>query len=68
MASNLLPWQQTYLIKTKQARLKDFKTNRKDYETLLCCPDQEKELLFASMEGEKGNVISQSEMDQKEEE
>jgi len=27
--------------------------------------DQEKELLFASKEGEKGNVISQSEMDQK---
>jgi hypothetical protein len=30
--------------------------------------DQEKELLFASKEGEKGNVISQSEMDQKVEE
>ena len=28
-------------------------------------PDQEKELLFASIEGKKGNVISQSEMDQK---
>ena len=27
--------------------------------------DQEKELLFASKEGKKGNVISQSEMDQK---
>ena len=30
--------------------------------------DQEKELLFASEEGKKGNVISQSEMDQKVEE
>jgi hypothetical protein len=30
--------------------------------------DQEKELLFASEEGENGNVISQSEMDQKVEE
>ena len=30
--------------------------------------DQEKELLFASQEGKKGNVISQSEMDQKVEE
>jgi hypothetical protein len=30
--------------------------------------DQEKELLFASKEGKKGNVISQSEMDQKLEE
>lgn len=30
--------------------------------------DQEKELLFASKEGKKGNVISQSEMDQKVEE
>lgn len=29
---------------------------------------QEKELLFASKEGKKGNVISQSEMDQKVEE
>ncbi|MDA3906458.1 MAG: hypothetical protein PF484_10315 [Bacteroidales bacterium] len=27
--------------------------------------DQEKELLFASKEGKKGNVISQSKMDQK---
>jgi hypothetical protein len=27
--------------------------------------DQEKELLFASKEGKNGNVISQSEMDQK---
>ncbi len=27
--------------------------------------DQEKELLFASKEGKKGNVISQSDMDQK---
>ena len=27
--------------------------------------DQEKELLFASKEGKKGNVISQSEMDEK---
>jgi len=27
--------------------------------------DQEKELLFASKEGKKGNVVSQSEMDQK---
>ena len=27
--------------------------------------DQEKELLYASKEGKKGNVISQSEMDQK---
>jgi len=30
--------------------------------------DQEKELLFASKEGKMGNVISQSEMDQKVEE
>ncbi len=30
--------------------------------------DQEKELLFASNEAKKGNVISQSEMDQKVEE
>jgi len=30
--------------------------------------DQEKELLFASQEGKKGNVISQSEMDQNVEE
>jgi hypothetical protein len=30
--------------------------------------DQEKELLFASKEGKKGKVISQSEMDQKVEE
>lgn len=30
--------------------------------------DQEKELLFASKEGKKGNMISQSEMDQKVEE
>ncbi|MDD2528361.1 MAG: hypothetical protein RBS23_01375 [Mariniphaga sp.] len=30
--------------------------------------DQEKELLIASKEGKKGNVISQSEMDQKVEE
>ena len=30
--------------------------------------DQEKELLFASKEGKNGNVISQSEMDQKVEE
>jgi len=30
--------------------------------------DQEKELLFASKEGKKGNVISQSEMDHKVEE
>ena len=30
--------------------------------------DQEKELLLASKEGKKGNVISQSEMDQKVEE
>ena len=30
--------------------------------------DQEKELLFASKEGKKGNVISQPEMDQKVEE
>lgn len=30
--------------------------------------DQEKELLFASKEGKKGNAISQSEMDQKVEE
>ncbi len=30
--------------------------------------DQEKELLFASKEGKKGNVISQSEMDQRVEE
>jgi len=30
--------------------------------------DQEKELLFACKEGKKGNVISQSEMDQKVEE
>jgi len=30
--------------------------------------DQEKELLFASKEGKKGNVISQSELDQKVEE
>lgn len=30
--------------------------------------DQEKELLFASEEGKKGKVISQSEMDQKVEE
>ena len=28
-------------------------------------PDQEKELLFASQEGKKGNVISESEMDYK---
>jgi hypothetical protein len=28
-------------------------------------PDQEKELLFASKEGKKGKVISQSEMDRK---
>ena len=30
--------------------------------------DQEKELLFARNEGKKGNIISQSEMDQKVEE
>ncbi len=30
--------------------------------------DQEKELLFSSKEGKKGNIISQSEMDQKVEE
>lgn len=28
-------------------------------------PEQESELLFASADGKKGNVISQSEMDQK---
>jgi hypothetical protein len=43
----------------------DYKKN----ETFIELTDvQEKELLFASNEGKKGNVISQSEMDQKVEE
>lgn len=43
----------------------DYKKNEFFFELTT---DQEKELLLASKEGKKGNVISQSEMDQKVEE
>jgi hypothetical protein len=48
--------------------LKDIKTildYKKKESFIELTADKEKELLFASKEGKKGNVISQSEMDQK---
>jgi len=45
--------------------IKTILDNKKKETFIELTADQEKELLFASKEGKKGNVVSQAEMDQK---